>query len=60
MTDKQSPTGSGMNIPDYAIESIARCLLPKIQKFYESKEGKRVFAEWKAKREKDKGQKSDI
>ena len=42
-----------MNIPDYAIESIARCLLPKIQQFYESDEGKRIFEEWKIRREQE-------
>ena len=30
---------SGMEIPDYAIERIARCLLPMIQAYYESGEG---------------------
>lgn len=39
------------NIPDYQIEAIARCLLPDIQKFYESEEGQREFSEWKAQRE---------
>ena len=36
-------------IPQYKIEAIARCLLPDIQSFYESEEGQREFAEWKAK-----------
>jgi len=35
-----------MNIPDYAIERIARCLLPAMQAFFESEEGKREYAEW--------------
>ena len=35
-------------IPQYKIEAIARCLLPDIQAFYESEEGQREFAEWKA------------
>ena len=38
-------------IPQYKIEAIARCLLPDIQAFYESKEGQREFAEWKAQQE---------
>ncbi len=33
---------------------IARILLPKIQAFFESEEGQREFAEWKAHREQDK------
>ncbi|MCL2638876.1 MAG: hypothetical protein FWD48_10980 [Oscillospiraceae bacterium] len=36
------------DIPDYHIESLARCLLPEIQKFFDSDEGKREFEEWKA------------
>ena len=38
-------------IPEYVFESLARSLLPVIQKYYESKDGKKVFAEWKAKKE---------
>ena len=29
---------SGMDVPDYAIERMARCLLPMIQRYYESEE----------------------
>ena len=36
-----------MDIPDYAIERIARCMLPMIQKYYESEEGQRELAAWK-------------
>lgn len=38
-------------IPDYVFESLARSLLPVIQKYYESEDGKKAFAEWKAKKE---------
>ena len=38
-------------IPEYIFESLARSLLPVIQKYYESEGGKKVFAEWKAKKE---------
>jgi len=34
-------------IPDYQIEALARRLLPEIQKFFESDEGKREFEKWK-------------
>ena len=34
-------------IPDYEIEALARCLLPKIQAYFESPEGQAAFAEWK-------------
>ncbi len=35
-------------IPDYELEAIARCLLPDMQSYFESDEGKRTFAEWQA------------
>lgn len=35
-------------IPEYVFESLARSLLPVIQKYYESEDGKNAFAEWKA------------
>jgi hypothetical protein len=38
-------------IPEYVFESLAQSLLPVIQKYYESADGKKVFAEWKAKKE---------
>ena len=38
-------------IPEYVLESLARSLLPVIQKYYESEGGKKAFAEWKAKKE---------
>ena len=41
-------------IPQYAIEIIARCLLPDIIAFFESEEGQREFAEWKRQQEEKK------
>lgn len=38
-------------IPEFVYEPLARSLLPVIQKYYESDEGKRAFAEWKEKKE---------
>ena len=38
-------------IPEYVFESLARSLLPVIQKYYESEDGKKAFAERKAKSE---------
>ena len=38
-------------IPEYVFESLARSLLPVIQKYYESEGGKKAFAEWKATKE---------
>ena len=42
--NKSSLESSGMDIPDYAIERMARCLLPMMQKYYESVEGKKGLA----------------
>ena len=42
---------SGMEIPDYAIERIARCLLPMIQAYYESGEGQAELAAWNEKKD---------
>ena len=39
MEKKQSDT----NIPQHEIEALARCLLPEIQKFFESPEGKEIL-----------------
>ncbi|MCL2037347.1 MAG: hypothetical protein FWG83_08205 [Oscillospiraceae bacterium] len=38
-------------IPAEAIETLARCLLPEIVKYFESDEGKREYEEWKSKQE---------
>lgn len=38
-------------ITENVFESLARSLLPVIQKYYESEDDKKVFAEWKAKKE---------
>ena len=40
-----------VEILEYVFESLARSLFPVIQKYYESEDGKKVFAEWKAKKE---------
>ncbi len=36
---------------DYVIETVARCLWPDIQAFFESEEGQREFVVWKAEQE---------
>lgn len=47
--------------PQHVIESIARCLLPDIIAFYETEEGQREFAQWKAAQEAQKAaQKSKV
>lgn len=37
-------------VPQQELERFARFLLPKIQAFYKSEEGQRLFEEWKEKR----------
>ena len=49
MAKKQPDT----DIPQHEREALARCLLPEIQKFFESPEGKKEFEEWKAQRAKE-------
>lgn len=36
------------NIPKHELEILARHFLPQIQAFYESKEGRKEYEEWKA------------
>ena len=43
-------------IPNEALERLARRILPEIQKFFESDEGKREFEEWKKNKEKKEDQ----
>ena len=40
--------------PDYAIERLARMLLPKIQEYFSNEENVREFEEWKAKENNEK------
>ena len=54
MAKKIQKFNSGMDIPDYAYKAMASCLLPIIQRYYETEEGKQAFEEWKAKREEEK------
>ncbi|MBR0218139.1 MAG: hypothetical protein IJQ33_02915 [Clostridia bacterium] len=54
MARKKKPVNN-TPYPDYVIEAVARCLWPDIQAIFESEEGKREFAKWKAKQEKKKG-----
>ena len=41
-----NPSSNGMDIPDAAIERIARVMLPMIQKYYESNERKMELETW--------------
>ena len=55
MTEKNKD--HNIEIPQHDIEALARCLLPEIQKFFESEEGRREFEEWKVKFEAEKEEK---
>ena len=37
-------------LPPHIITEVARCLMPDIIAFYESEDGKKIFDDWKAKR----------
>lgn len=46
-----------LGIPEYEMESLARILLPIMQEYLASEEGKRDYAEWKS-RKKEGAQKA--
>ena len=50
MPRKKKPINNSY-LPDHEIEAIARCILPDILAFFESEEGQKEFAEWKARQE---------
>ena len=51
MARKKKVNDYGTGIPVHEVDALARILLPKIQAFFESEEGQREFAEWKARRD---------
>jgi hypothetical protein len=55
MSGKKTPP----EVPDHVVESLARCILPSIQKYFESEEGQREFAEWKERKKKKSNIKDD-
>ena len=54
MARKRKINDYGTGIPVHEVDALARVLLPEIQAFFESEEGQREFAEWKAQQEQDK------
>lgn len=54
MARKKKVNDYGTGIPYHEVEALARILLPEIQAFFESEEGQREFAEWKAQQEQNK------
>ena len=51
MSRKKKVNDYGTGIPLHEVEALARVLLPEIQAFFESEEGQREFAEWKARKQ---------
>ena len=49
MPHRKKPNDYGTGIPYHEVEALARVLLPEIQAFFESEDGQREYAEWKAK-----------
>ena len=48
----KTPGNEKWNIPQFEIAALARCILPAIQRYYESEDSKWEFDEWKLKQEK--------
>ncbi len=42
------------DVPKHEIDSIIRTFFPSVIAFFESEDGRREFAEWKSKQEKEK------
>jgi len=44
MQENPRKESGAMDIPDYAIQRIARCLLPRLLAYFETEEGRRELA----------------
>ena len=51
MPRRKKPNDYGTGILYHEVEALARVLLPEIQAFFESEDGQREYAEWKAKQQ---------
>lgn len=51
MGRKKKIPQNDLGIPAYQMESLARVLLPVLREYLASDEGRRDYAEWKAKKE---------
>ena len=58
MPRKKKPNDYSTGIPYHEVAALARVLLSEIQAFFESEEGQREYAEWKAKREAEQQKKA--
>lgn len=50
MPRKKKIPRNDLGIPEYEMESLARILLPIMQEYLASEEGKRDYAEWKSRK----------
>lgn len=50
-----TPQGKGNEVPDHVIDTLARCLLPKIQAYFETETGQLAFQEWVKNNMKEEG-----
>lgn len=50
MNENKPDAINAKDVPDSELRSIARVLLPAIEAYFESDEGKREFAAWKKKK----------
>jgi len=48
MRREDMKTDNGTGTQEHDIESLARLLLPEIQRFFGSEDGKQAFEKWKA------------
>ena len=56
MARKRKINDHGTGIPYHEVEALARVLLPEIQAYFESEEGQRECAEWKAQQQASKAE----
>lgn len=50
MDDDSNSPDCQIEIPDTVVESLARCLLPKLLEYFESPEGQEEYERWKQQR----------
>ena len=55
MPRKKKIPRNDLGIPEYEMESLARILLPIMQEYLASEEGKRDYAEWQARKKNGAG-----
>ena len=51
MREKGTSVKKLNEIPDNALEALARCLYPAICSYFESEDGQREFVEWQARQD---------